>query len=146
MCLQLFFYNNFFLKGEGGLKLGLYVFHHNNFNLINIYSAKTKTAWLSVNSLQIEHRNCVETFVSSVQSSVAFRVFIILLFLRKFKVMDLVTYIVVQFIFSLMFFFANFFSQCCVCKFFYALLGLCEFFLTNSSTPPPTRSTGPSLT
>ena len=125
-----FFYNNFFSKGEGGLKLGLYVFHHNNnFNLINIYSAKTKTAWLSVNSLQIEHRNCVETFVSSVQSSVAFRVFIILLFLRKFKVMDLVTYIVVQFVFSLMFFFANFFfHNVASANFFYALLGLCKFF------------------
>ena len=35
---------NFFSEGEGGggLKLGLYVFHHNNnFNLINIYSTKT---------------------------------------------------------------------------------------------------------
>ena len=33
-----------FLGRGGGLKLGLYVFHHNNnFNLINIYSAKTFT-------------------------------------------------------------------------------------------------------
>ena len=32
------------VEGGGGLKLGLYVFHHNNnFNLINIYSAKTIT-------------------------------------------------------------------------------------------------------
>ena len=39
-----FFYSNFFGRGGGGLKLGLYVFHHNNnFNLINIYSAKTFT-------------------------------------------------------------------------------------------------------
>ena len=33
-----------FQKGGGGLKLGLYVFHHNNnLVLINIYSAKTIT-------------------------------------------------------------------------------------------------------
>ena len=40
-----FFIVIFFRKGRGGgLKLGLYVFHHNyNFNLINIYSAKTIT-------------------------------------------------------------------------------------------------------
>ena len=40
-----FFYSNYFSEGEGGgVKLGLYVFHHNNnFNLINIYSAKTIT-------------------------------------------------------------------------------------------------------
>ena len=38
-----FFYSNFFWRG-GGLKLSLYVFHHNNnFNLINIYSTKTIT-------------------------------------------------------------------------------------------------------
>ena len=45
MCRAIFFYSNFFSEGEGGrLKLGLYVFHHNyNFNLINIYSAKTIT-------------------------------------------------------------------------------------------------------
>ena len=46
--MQIFFYSNLFFwkKGGGGgrLKLGLYVFHHNNnFNLINIYSAKTIT-------------------------------------------------------------------------------------------------------
>ena len=43
--MQIFFYSNFFRKRRGGgLKLGLYVFHHNNnFNLINIYSAKTIT-------------------------------------------------------------------------------------------------------
>ena len=84
--MQTLFIVIFFGRGGGrGLKLGLYVFHHNNnFNLINIYSAKTKTAWLFVNSLQIAHRNCVGTFVSIVQSSVAFRVFTILLFLRKF--------------------------------------------------------------
>ena len=41
--MQFFFYKFFFGRG-GGLKLGLYVFHHNdNFNLINIYSAKTTT-------------------------------------------------------------------------------------------------------
>ena len=39
-----FFYSNYFSEGEGGGELGLYVFHHNNnFNLINIYSAKTIT-------------------------------------------------------------------------------------------------------
>ena len=41
-----FFYGNFpFRRGRGGgLKLGLYVFqHNNNFNFINIYSAKTIT-------------------------------------------------------------------------------------------------------
>ena len=43
MPFKLFFEVIFFRKGRGeGLKLGLYVFHHNNnFNLINIYSAKT---------------------------------------------------------------------------------------------------------
>ena len=89
----------------------------------------------------------METFVSSVQSSVALRVFIILLFLRKFKVMDLVTYIVVQFIFSLMFFFANFFFyNVASANFFLCPFGALQTFLTNSSTPPPTRSTGQSLT
>ena len=41
----IFFIVIFFRKWKGGgLKLGLYVFHHNNnFNLINIYSAKTIT-------------------------------------------------------------------------------------------------------
>ena len=46
MLCKIFLYSNFFSEGEeGGLKLGLYVFHHNNnhFNLINIYSAKTIT-------------------------------------------------------------------------------------------------------
>ena len=44
MCRAKFFYSNFFGRGGRGLKLGLYVFHHNNnFNLINIYSAKTIT-------------------------------------------------------------------------------------------------------
>ena len=41
----MFFIVIFFGRGEGGgrVKLGLYVIHHNNnnFNLINIYSAKT---------------------------------------------------------------------------------------------------------
>ena len=43
MCRAIFFYSNFFFgRGGGGVELGLYVFHHNdNFNLINIYSAKT---------------------------------------------------------------------------------------------------------
>ena len=44
--MQFSFIVIFFSEGEegGGLKLGLYVFHHNNnFNLINIYSAKTIT-------------------------------------------------------------------------------------------------------
>ena len=43
--MQTFFIVIFFSEGEGGVKLGLYVFHHNNnnFNLINIYSAKTIT-------------------------------------------------------------------------------------------------------
>ena len=45
--MQILFIVIFFRKargGGGGLKLGLYVFHHNNhFNLINIYSAKTIT-------------------------------------------------------------------------------------------------------
>ena len=42
--MQTFFIVKFFSEGEGGVKLGLYVFHHNNnFNLINIYSAKTIT-------------------------------------------------------------------------------------------------------
>ena len=44
--MQICFYSNFFFgrEGEGGLKLGLCVFHHNNnFNIINIYSAKTIT-------------------------------------------------------------------------------------------------------
>ena len=37
------FNSNFFQKGRG-VKLGLYVFHHNNnFNLINVYYAKTVT-------------------------------------------------------------------------------------------------------
>ena len=49
MCrANYFFYSNFFSKGEGGgsrVKIGLFVIHHNNnnFNLINIYSAKTIT-------------------------------------------------------------------------------------------------------
>ena len=45
MChANFFFLVIFFGRGGGGLKLGLYVFHHNNnFNLINIYSAKTIT-------------------------------------------------------------------------------------------------------
>ena len=48
ICRAIFFYSNFFSEGEGGgaeLKLGLYVIRHNNknFNLINIYSAKTVT-------------------------------------------------------------------------------------------------------
>ena len=123
------------------------MFHHNNnFNLIDIYSAKTKTAWLFANSLQIAHRNCMGTFVSIVQSSVAFRVFTILLFLRKFKVMDLVTYIAVQFIFSLMFCFAIFFFTMLRVQIFFhtRLLGLCKFFIfTNSSTPPPPSSPPP---
>ena len=39
---KFFFIVIFFFRRGGGLKLGLYVFHHdNNFNLINIYSAKT---------------------------------------------------------------------------------------------------------
>ena len=73
--------------------MGLYVFHHNNnnnINLINIYSAKT-----------------------------------------------------------LMFCFANFFHNVACANFFYALLGLCKFFLRIlplPPPPPPTRSTGPSLT
>ena len=46
--MQIYFDGNIFLEVEGGwggdLKLGLYVFHHNNnFDLINIYSAKTRT-------------------------------------------------------------------------------------------------------
>ena len=47
--MQIYFDGNiFFGRGGGGgwrgLKLGLYVFHHNNnFYLINIYSAKTIT-------------------------------------------------------------------------------------------------------
>ena len=44
--MQIFFYIVIFFGrgGEGGLKLGLFVFHHNNnFNLVNIYSAKTIT-------------------------------------------------------------------------------------------------------
>ena len=69
------------------------------------------------------------TFFSSVQLSVAFRVFTILLFLRKFKVMDLVTYIAVLCKF--------FFSQCYVYNFFFnALLKFCNFFFTNSPPPP----------
>ena len=47
MCRANFFYIIIYFsvgEGGGGLKLGLYVFHHNNnFNLINIYSAKTIT-------------------------------------------------------------------------------------------------------
>ena len=44
-CANFFFVVIFFSEGEGGgLKLGLYVFqHNNNFNFINIYSAKTIT-------------------------------------------------------------------------------------------------------
>ena len=45
-AVQIFFIVFFSDRGEGGgvLKLGLNVFHHNNnFNLINIYSAKTIT-------------------------------------------------------------------------------------------------------
>ena len=39
-----FFHSNLLFGRGGGLKLGLYVFHHNNnFNLRNIYSAKTIT-------------------------------------------------------------------------------------------------------
>ena len=40
-----FFFIVIFSEGEGGgLKLGLYVIHHNNnFHLINIYTAKTIT-------------------------------------------------------------------------------------------------------
>ena len=42
-AVQIFFYSNFFGRG-GGLRLGLYVIHHNNnFNLINVYTAKTIT-------------------------------------------------------------------------------------------------------
>ena len=47
MCRAIFFlYSNFFSEGEGSgegeSKLGLYVFHYNNnFNVINIYNAKT---------------------------------------------------------------------------------------------------------
>ena len=45
-AVQILFIVIFFRKGRGGggLRLGVYVFHHNNnFNLINIYSAKTMT-------------------------------------------------------------------------------------------------------
>ena len=44
-AVQILFIVIFFRKGRGGgLRLGVYVFHHNNnFNLINIYSAKTIT-------------------------------------------------------------------------------------------------------
>ena len=123
MCCANFFYSNFSGKAADRLIDCLVVYQSINQSInqsiiINIFC-------LSVNSLQIAHRNCVGTFVSSVQSSVAFRVFTILLFLRKFKVMNLVTFIAV------------------LCHFFftmlrvYALLGLCNFFsFTNSSTPP----------
>ena len=41
---------------------------------------------------------------------------------------------------TLMFCFAVFFSQCCVCKiFFYALLGICKFFFYKFFPPPPPR-------
>ena len=45
MCRANFFDSFFFFGRGGGLKLGPYVIHHNNnnFNLINIYSAKTIT-------------------------------------------------------------------------------------------------------
>ena len=45
-AVQIFFIVIFFRKereGGGGLKLCPYVIHHNNFNLINIYNAKTIT-------------------------------------------------------------------------------------------------------
>ena len=45
MCRANFFYSSFFRKRRGGgrVKLGQNVIHHNNnnFNLINVYSAKT---------------------------------------------------------------------------------------------------------
>ena len=85
MPCKFFFTVIVFRKVVGGLKLGLYVFHHNNsFNLINIYSAKTIT---------IEYKK-----------------------IRIYRC------------FALQFFFYNF---ACV-NFFYALLGLCNFFFTNS--------------
>ena len=54
-AVQIFFFIIiFFRKGRGGLKLGLYVFHHNNnFNLINIYSVKT---------IAIEYRKITDLF------------------------------------------------------------------------------------
>ena len=42
MCLTHFYSIFFSERGGGAVKFGLYVFrHNNNFNLINIYSAKT---------------------------------------------------------------------------------------------------------
>ena len=150
-----------FFIGEGGaLRLGLYVFHHNNnFNLINIHSAKTITIehkksygsiygvnktiiWLQIHFLFFKSNSSNlkitrfynQTCLSLMRTGAGVIKYAVFHVLNRFQTYsNSIDCTITKFDVLL----CNFFSQCCVCNFFYALLGLCKFFFYTTVLPLP---------